>query len=87
MSTGTKSALASLLKGTAWLLFAVAAFAFWVGGRAINEFAGTERITAEIEGTGLAALFGLMGAIAKTAATRVEEGASPVSLSDSLRRK
>jgi hypothetical protein len=86
MNTGTKAGLASLLKGAAWLLFAIAAFAFWVGGRAINEFAGTERITAEVEGVGLAALFGLIGAIAKTASTHLEEGDGNISSSDSLRK-
>lgn len=86
MTTGTKAALASLLNGTAWLLFVIAFLVFWVGGEAIHEFAATERITAEIERAGLAALFALIGLIAKTAATRIEEGTSNISLSDSLRK-
>jgi hypothetical protein len=57
VSASPKAGFASLLEGAAWLLFVAAALALWVGGRAIKEFAGTERITAEAEGVGLAMLF------------------------------
>ncbi len=67
MSTFAKSLLKNLLQAMAWLLFVVAGLALWVGGRAINEFTGTERLLAEVEGIGLAAMCGVLGAFAKAA--------------------
>lgn len=86
MTAATKACLASLLKGTAWLLFVMAGLAFLLGGQAIREFAKAEWILAEIEGTSLAMLLGGIGVVARTAATRLEEGDSIISLSDSLRK-
>ena len=86
MDATTKASLASLLNGGAWLLFVMAGIAFWFGGGLIHAVAETERILAEIEGVGLAALLGGLGAVAKTIATRLEEGDSPISLSDSFRK-
>lgn len=78
-----------LLRGVAWLLFAMAGLSFWFGGRAISEFAKTERILAEIEGIGLAALCGGLGALAKTAAERFEaeeEDRAATSEAESLKK-
>lgn len=86
MTASRKATLASLLRGAAWLFAVLAGLAFWVGGRAISEFAKTERVLAEMEGFALTALFGGLGVIAKTAADRVEEGESNISLSESLRK-
>lgn len=86
MTEATKAGLASLLNGTARLLFVTAALAFLFGGQAIREFAKTEWILAEIEGTSLAMLLGGIGAVAKTAANRLEEGDSDISLFHSLRK-
>jgi hypothetical protein len=80
MNVSTKSALKSLLRGVAWLLFAIAGLAFWVGGRAINEFAKTERLLAEMEGIGLAVVCAGLGAVAKAAGERraeAEEDGTP----------
>jgi DNA invertase Pin-like site-specific DNA recombinase len=46
----------------------------------------TQRLLAEAEGIGLAALFGGIGALVKTVATRLETGDGMISLSDSLRK-
>jgi hypothetical protein len=73
MSSSIKSALKFLLHGVAWLLFAIAGLAFWLGGRAINEFAKTERILAEMEGISLAVLCAGLGAVAKAAGERLAE--------------
>jgi hypothetical protein len=86
MTASRKATLASLLRGVAWLFVVLAGLAFWVGGRAISEFAKTERVLAEMEGIALAVLFGGLGAIAKTAADRVEEDEGDISLSESLRK-
>jgi hypothetical protein len=53
-----RAPLKSLLNGVAWFFLVVAGIAFWVGGRAIHEFANTERMLAEMEGIGIAVLFG-----------------------------
>jgi hypothetical protein len=68
-----RSALKSLLNGVAWFFFVVAGIAFWLGGRAIHEFANTERVLAEMEGIGVAVLFGGLGAIAKSFASRFDD--------------
>jgi hypothetical protein len=57
----------------AWFLFAIAGLTFLFGGRAINEFAKTERVLAEMEGVGLAALCALLGTIAKAGGERLGE--------------
>ena len=65
--------MASFFKAAAWLFFAIGGLAFWIGGRAISEFAGIGRIAAEAEGIGLAVLFGLLGAGARSIATHMDE--------------
>ena len=57
----------------AWILFTFAGLVFWAGGRAINEFAKTERILAEVESIGLAAVCAGLGAVAKTAGDHFAE--------------
>jgi hypothetical protein len=86
MTASTKATLMALFRGAAWVFFAIAGLTFWFGGRAINEFAKTERMLAEMEGIGLAVLLGGLGAIAKGAAERLEENGSSISLSESLKR-
>ena len=66
-------AVKSLLNGVAWLFLVVSGSAFWFGGRAIHEFANTERVLAEMEGIGIAILFGGFGAIAKSFADHFDD--------------
>ena len=73
MNPSTKPILKSLLRGVAWILFGAAGLLFFWGGRAIHDFAKTERVLAEMEGIGLAVLCGGLGAVAKHAAGRPEE--------------
>jgi hypothetical protein len=63
--------LASLLQGLAWVFFAVGGLAFLVGGRALHEFANTERMLAEIEGIGIAVVCGVLGVLTKAAGNRL----------------
>lgn len=65
MNATTKADLASLLNGAAYLLFVIAVMAFWFGGGLIHAVVQTERLLAEAEGIGLAALFGGIGALAR----------------------
>jgi hypothetical protein len=64
----------------------LAVLAFWIGGRAISEFAKTDRVLAELEGVALTALFSGLGVIAKATADRVEENEGNISLTESLRK-
>jgi hypothetical protein len=57
-----------LLKGASQVLFVVAGLLFLVGGRAISEFTKTDLILAEFLGMGLAALFFVLGIVARNAA-------------------
>lgn len=50
-----------LLRSTASVLFVAAGLAFWVGGRAISEFAHVERIFAEFLGIVLAVVCAVIG--------------------------
>jgi hypothetical protein len=86
MTASRNAKLALLLRGLASLFAVLAGLAFWVGGRAINEFAKTERVLAEIEGIALAALFFGFGVIAQIAADRVVEGEGNISLAEFLRK-
>ena len=51
----------------------IAGLAFWFGGRAINEFAKTDRMLAEMEGIGLAAVCDALGAVARYAGENLVE--------------
>ncbi len=86
MNATTKASLLALLDGVAYFFFIFAGLAVWFGGGLIHALAQTERFFAEVEGIGLAVLFGGIGAIAKTIATRLESGDVTISLSDSLRK-
>ena len=68
MTAATRLVLKALLSGLAWLLFAIAGLAFWVGGRAISEFAKTDLILAELLGIGVAFATGALGFILKSTA-------------------
>lgn len=86
MNPTTKARLASLLNVAAYLLFVIAGMAFWFGGGLIHAVVQRDRVPAEAEGLGLAMLFGGIGALVKTIATRLETGDGMISLSDSLRK-
>jgi hypothetical protein len=86
MNEKTKAGLGSLLNGASYLLFAIACMAFWFGGGLIQAVTQTDRALAEGEGIGLAMIFGGVGALVKTIATRLETGDGMISLSDSLRK-
>jgi hypothetical protein len=88
MPASIRTRVKVLLHGVAWLLFATAGIAFFVGGRTMSEFAKTDRPLAEMEGLALAAVCAGLGAVAKAAAEHLDEeegnGASP-SADESLR--
>ncbi len=86
MNAAARSAAILLLRGVAWVFFALAGLAFWFGGRAISEFGKTDRLLAEMEGLALILLFMGLGAIAEMAKNRLEEGEGPTSLSEALRK-
>jgi hypothetical protein len=68
-----KSVLKVFLQGVAWLLFAVAGLAFWVGGRAIHEFTKKDRTLAEMEGIALSVVCAGLGAFAQSAAEDIAD--------------
>jgi len=56
-------------------------------GRAISEFAKTDRVLAEMEGVALTALFGGLGVIAKRLPqTALRKTRGNISLTESLRK-
>ena len=73
MSPIPRSALGSLLRGLAWILFGMAGISFWIGGRAISEFAHADRSLTEFEGIALALVCAGLGAVAKSLAGRIAE--------------
>jgi hypothetical protein len=85
MTASRAAKLAFLLRGVASLFAVLAVLAFWVGGRAISEFAKTDRVLAEMEGVALTALFSGLGVIAKATADRIDENEGNISLTESLR--
>ena len=68
MTSETRSVLKALLRAGSWLLLGIAGIAFWVGGRAISEFAKVDRILAEFLGLLIAGVAGIAGYILKTRA-------------------
>ncbi len=74
MKPSTRTALESLLRGLAGVLFVAAGFAFWFGGGLIHALGTTDRVVAEVEGLTIALLFlGLAGG-AKILEDRLDEG-------------
>ncbi len=69
-------AVKPLLKGTSQVLFVIAGLLFLVGGRAISEFAKMDWVIAEFLGLGLAAVFFVLGMMAKNAADDLNGGDS-----------
>jgi hypothetical protein len=65
MDPSTKGKLGELFRAVAWLLFGTAGLAIWVGGRAISEFAKTDRVLGEMGGIALAAVLIGLGAVVK----------------------
>ncbi len=91
MGPSTRTKTVSLLRGIAWVFFAGAGCAFWFAGGVIHAVVpGTDRILAEIEGMGLVVLCLVLGALAKGAEGRLEEGEvdpdGPKSLGEALRK-
>jgi hypothetical protein len=86
MDPSTKGKLGELFRAVSWLLFGVAGFAFWVGGRAISEFGKTDRGLGEMGGLALAALLVGLGAVAKAAGDRFIDEENSAS-EDELARK
>jgi hypothetical protein len=65
VTAATQSFWKALLHGLAWVLFAIAGLAFWVGGRAISEFGKVDRIVAKMLGLLIAAATGALGYVLK----------------------
>ena len=68
MTTATRSVLKAFLRAASWLFLGIAGIAFWVGGRAISEFAKVDRILAEFLGLLIAVVTGIAGYVLKTSA-------------------
>jgi len=65
VTAATRSFWKDFLQGLAWVLFAIAVLAFWVGGSAISEFGKIDRIVAEMLGLLIAAATGALGYVLK----------------------
>ena len=57
-----------IVGGVSWLLIVAGALSFFVGGRALHEFGGIDRFTAELEGLAAAVVLGALGAGLRAAA-------------------
>ena len=57
-----------IVNGLSWLLIAIGGLSFWVGGRALHEFAGIDGVIAEVEGLAGAAVLIALGAGLRVAA-------------------
>jgi hypothetical protein len=51
-----------IVGGLSWMLVAGGGISFWIGGRALHEFAGIDRAIAEIEGLAGAEVLIALGA-------------------------
>jgi hypothetical protein len=58
----------SIVNGLSWVLIGIGGISFWVGGRALHEFAGIDRAVAEFEGLAGAAVLIALGAGLRAAA-------------------
>ena len=59
--------LKQIVGGLSWVLLAAGGMSFWIGGRALHEFAGIDRSIAEIEGLAGAAVLIALGAVLRAA--------------------
>ena len=57
-----------IVSGLSWVLIAGGGMSFWVGGRALHEFAGINRASAEVEGLASAVVLIPLGAGLRVAA-------------------
>jgi hypothetical protein len=57
-----KLAMKLAISGISWVLIAVGGMSFFFGGRALHEFAGIDRLLAEVEGLAAAAALIALGA-------------------------
>jgi hypothetical protein len=74
MTAATRSVLKAFLRAVSWLLLVIAVLAFWVGGRAIHEFAQIDRILAEGLGLFIAFVTGMIGWVLKSTADDLDTG-------------
>jgi hypothetical protein len=74
MKDSIKSVVKLVLRGVTWLFLATAFVAFWEGGSLIRAHSTkTDRVLAEMEGIGIAALFGGLGTVTKLAEEQLVE--------------
>ena len=57
-----------IVGGLSWVLISIGGLSFWVGGRALHEFAGVDRAIAEVEGLAAGAVLIALGAGLRAAA-------------------
>jgi len=55
------SAMKKTVSGVSWVLIAAGGMSFFIGGRALHEFAGIDRSIAEAEGLAAAAVLLALG--------------------------
>lgn len=67
MDDSAKSTFKAFLRGISGLLFAIAAIAFFFGGRIIREFAKADIVLSEMGGIFIALVCMGLGALAKSA--------------------
>jgi hypothetical protein len=67
MNDSTSSAFKAFLRGISGLLFAIAAIAFFFGGRAIRGFTKADLVLSEMAGIFIAMVCLGLGALAKSA--------------------
>jgi putative effector of murein hydrolase len=72
-----------LIKGVAYVFVIVGGLLFWIGGRALHEFANIDRISGEAIGILLGLALVALGLALRAIANRIEtqDDGSPVSLS------
>ena len=77
VTVATRLVLKAFLRAGSWLSLGIAALAFWVGGRAISEFAKVDRILAEFLGLLIAVVTGIVGYALKTRADDLDGAEGP----------
>ena len=88
-SNPNRSLTSSLLRGAALLFGAAAGLSFWIGGRALHEFAKFDRMLGELVGIGLAVVLGVIAVLLKGLAERIEDhdDGQPISLAISTTKE